>query len=120
MLGLRLAAPSLVTGCSPSRMVPAASIRPLRRGSPSRNSPSRGTLPGGGGAAGVETDGEGGESHVGGAPAPVSTPIPRAPPRGGAPPPPAPALNSPAELHRLYGHLHCGIYVQVKTGGAVK
>ena len=24
------------------------------------------------------------------------------------------------ELHRLYGHLHCGVYVQVTAAGAVK
>jgi hypothetical protein len=29
-------------------------------------------------------------------------------------------LDVPAELHRLYGHLLCGIYVHVKVGGVVK
>jgi uncharacterized protein YcbX len=29
-------------------------------------------------------------------------------------------LDIPAELFRLYGHVHCGIYVQVKRGGLVR
>jgi len=29
-------------------------------------------------------------------------------------------LDIPAELHRLYGHLHCGIYVQVTKAGVVR
>lgn len=29
-------------------------------------------------------------------------------------------LDIPAELFRLYGHLHCGIYVQVTAGGTVR
>ena len=29
-------------------------------------------------------------------------------------------LDVPAELFRLYGHLHCGIYVQVTRGGMVR
>jgi uncharacterized protein len=29
-------------------------------------------------------------------------------------------LDIPAELFRFYGHPHCGVYVQVKTGGTVR
>ena len=29
-------------------------------------------------------------------------------------------LDIPAELHRLYGHMHCGVYVHAKTGGTVR
>jgi uncharacterized protein YcbX len=29
-------------------------------------------------------------------------------------------LDIPAELFRLFGHVHCGIYVQVKQGGMVR
>ena len=31
-----------------------------------------------------------------------------------------PDMDIPAELHRLYGHVLCGIYVQVDEGGTVR
>ncbi len=99
-----------------------ASVRDLaqRLGRPLDPLRFRGNLYVDGWPAWAENDWEGRQVHLGEATATVFKPIVRCSAPGVDPTTPVRDLDIPAELHRLYGHLHCGIYVQVKTGGAVK
>jgi uncharacterized protein YcbX len=68
----------------------------------------------------VENDWTGREVRLGEAVSTVFKPIVRCAAPGVDPTTAVRDIDVPAELHRLYGHLHCGIYVQVTKGGEVK
>jgi uncharacterized protein len=68
----------------------------------------------------VENDWTGRALRLGGAEASVFKPIVRCAAPGVDPATAIRDLDIPAELFRLYGHAHCGIYVQVTTGGTVR
>jgi uncharacterized protein YcbX len=68
----------------------------------------------------AENDWEGRRMRLGSAGATVFKPIVRCAAPGVDPASAVRDLDVPAELHRLYGHLNCGIYVHITQGGAVK
>ena len=68
----------------------------------------------------AENDWEGRGLRLGEAEARVFKPIVRCAAPGVDPATAIRDLDIPAELHRLYGHMHCGIYVQVTKAGAVR
>jgi uncharacterized protein YcbX len=68
----------------------------------------------------AENEWEGRPVRLGAAATTVFKPIVRCAAPGVDPATAVRDLDIPAELFRLYGHLHCGIYVQVREGGAVK
>ena len=68
----------------------------------------------------AENDWEGGALRLGEVEATVFKPIVRCAAPGVDPTTAIRDLDIPAELFRLYGHVHCGIYVQVTKGGMVK
>ncbi|HZZ34409.1 MAG TPA: MOSC N-terminal beta barrel domain-containing protein [Caulobacteraceae bacterium] len=68
----------------------------------------------------AENGWEGRQITLGDATATVFKPIVRCAAPGVDPATAVRDLDIPAELHRLYGHLHCGIYVQVTGAGGVK
>jgi uncharacterized protein YcbX len=79
----------------------------------------RGNLYVDGWPAWAENDWEGRTVRLGEAETTVFKPIVRCAAPGVDPTTAVRDLDIPAELHRLYGHLHCGIYVQVQSAGAV-
>lgn len=68
----------------------------------------------------AENEWEGREVRLGEARATVFKPIVRCAAPGVDPRTAVRDMDIPAELHRLYGHVLCGIYVQVVADGAVK
>jgi len=79
----------------------------------------RGNLYVDGWPAWAENDWEGRTVTLGEAVTTVFKPIVRCAAPGVDPTTAVRDLDVTAELHRLYGHMHCGIYVQVRAAGAV-
>jgi len=68
----------------------------------------------------AENDWEGRPVRLGEVEAEVFKPIVRCAAPGVDPETAVRDLDIPAELHRLYGHLLCGVYVHVRRGGVVR
>jgi MOSC domain-containing protein len=68
----------------------------------------------------VENAWEGRHIEIGGVKTEVFKPIVRCAAPGVDPTSAVRDLDIPAELHRFYGHMHCGVYVHVKSGGVVR
>src|ERR1019366_7474286 len=71
-------------------------------------------------AAWAENDWEGRPMKLGEVSTKVFKPIVRCAAPGVDPTTAVRDLDIPAELFRLYGHPHCGIYVQVTAGGTIR